>query len=51
MSAVNSGIYKITNTITKEIYIGKTNNFIRRWKDHQRLAITPNHKEYNKILY
>ena len=45
------GIYKITNLITKKIYIGKTNDSDRRWKNHQRLAFTSGHKEYNKILY
>lgn len=45
------GIYKITNLITNKCYIGKTNNSERRWKDHQRLAFTEGHKEYNKTLY
>lgn len=45
------GIYKITNLINDKCYIGKTNNSYRRWKDHQRLAVTPNHKEYDKALY
>lgn len=45
------GIYKITNLINNKVYIGKTRNSERRWKDHQRLAFTPNHKEYNKALY
>lgn len=45
------GIYKITNLITNKIYIGKTNDSERRWKDHQRLAFTEGHKEYNKALY
>ena len=45
------GIYKITNLITNKIYIGKTNDSERRWKDHQRLAFTKGHKEYNKALY
>lgn len=45
------GIYKITNLINNKCYIGKTNNSDRRWQDHQRLAITPGHKEYDKALY
>ena len=45
------GIYKITNLINKKCYIGKTNDSERRWKDHQRLAFTQDHKEYNKTLY
>ena len=44
-------IYKITNLINNMSYIGKTNNPNRRWKDHCRLAITKNHKEYDKPLY
>ena len=45
------GIYKITNNITHKVYIGQTTDSNRRWKDHKRLAFTPNHKEYNKALY
>ena len=45
------GIYKITNLINNQLYIGKTNNFERRWKDHQRLAFSEGHKEYDKTLY
>lgn len=44
-------IYKITNKINQKIYIGKTKNIDRRWKDHIRLAFTKNQKEYNKPLY
>lgn len=45
------GIYKITNLVNNKVYIGKTNNSERRWADHQRLAFTLNHKEYEKALY
>lgn len=45
------GIYKITNLINGKIYIGKTSNSERRWKDHQRLAFIEGHKEYDKALY
>lgn len=45
------GIYKITNIINNHCYIGKTNNSDRRWIDHQRLAFTEGHKEYEKTLY
>jgi group I intron endonuclease len=48
---INQGIYKITNLINNQCYIGKTNNFERRKKDHFRLAFTEGHKEYNKTLY
>ena len=45
------GIYKITNLINNKCYIGKTDNSERRWHDHQKLAFTEGHKEYNKVLY
>jgi len=48
---INQGIYKITNLINYKCYVGKTNNFERRKKDHFRLAKTKGHKEYNKSLY
>lgn len=44
-------IYKITNRINNKIYVGKTTNIYRRWKDHKRLAFIEGHKEYNKPLY
>ena len=30
-----SGIYKITNTVTNDFYIGSSNNVKRRWTDHK----------------
>lgn len=45
------GIYKITNKINNKCYIGKSSDIDRRWKDHQRLAFSSGHKEYNKVLY
>lgn len=48
---INQGIYKITNLINHKCYVGKTNNFERRKKDHFRLAKIEGHKEYNKSLY
>lgn len=45
------GIYKITNNINGKIYIGKSNNIERRFKDHKRLSFTEGHKEYDKTLY
>lgn len=44
-------IYKIINISNTKVYIGKTNNPERRWKDHIRLAFAPDHKEYDKPLY
>ena len=31
-----SGIYKITNTVTGDFYIGSSKNVKRRWNDHKR---------------
>ena len=31
-----SGIYKITNTITGDFYIGSSNDVKRRWKEHKK---------------
>ena len=30
-----SGIYKITNTVTGDFYIGSSNDIKRRWKEHK----------------
>ena len=30
-----SGIYKITNTVTGDFYIGSSNNVKRRWREHK----------------
>lgn len=32
------GIYKITNTITGEVYIGQSNDIARRWSEHKKIA-------------
>ena len=45
------GIYKITNIINNKSYIGKSNNIEKRFKEHQHLAFTTGHKEYEKTLY
>lgn len=39
-------IYKITNTINNKVYIGFTNNFEKRIKQHKR-----NYKKYDSLLY
>ena len=31
-----SGIYKITNTVTNDFYIGSSNDVKRRWKEHKK---------------
>lgn len=30
-----SGVYKITNTVTGDFYIGSSNNVKRRWEEHK----------------
>lgn len=42
-------IYRITNLINNKVYIGKTNNFERRYKEHFRK--TNIKSDPNKILY
>lgn len=46
-----SGIYKITNKITKEFYIGSSTNIYCRWQSHKNRAFNKSSKEYNKKLY
>lgn len=46
-----TGIYKITNTITKKVYIGLSNNIEQRWKAHKKRYKLKSDKEYEKYLY
>lgn len=46
-----SGIYKITNLETNEIYVGSSVNIERRWGDHKTRMKKKEGKEYNKELY
>ena len=32
---MNSGVYQIRNFVNGKLYIGSSNDFIRRWKDHR----------------
>ena len=32
------GVYKITNTVTKDFYIGSSKNIKKRWKEHKCLS-------------
>ena len=43
------GIYKITNTITGDFYIGSSNNVKRRWVDHKKPSTWKSNP--NKQLY
>lgn len=48
---IKAGVYKITNLITEEFYIGSSSNTSRRWSDHKTRAKQKQSKEYNKKLY
>lgn len=51
---MKSGVYTITNIINNKIYVGSTNNFVRRFNDHKKELINNIHKNdylqksYNK---
>lgn len=45
------GIYKITNKINNNIYIGLSVDIERRWKSHQHRYTDTTNKEYDKVLY
>lgn len=40
------GVYKITNSITNEFYIGSSKNVQRRWREHTMIEA----KKY-KVIY
>ena len=43
------GVYKITNTITGDFYIGSSNDVKRRWKEHKKPSVwkkCPNNQMY-----
>lgn len=45
------GIYKITNKLNNNAYIGKSNNIEKRWATHKQRAFYKNSREYEKALY
>lgn len=45
------GIYKITNKINNNAYIGLSINIEKRWKAHIERSKNEFNKEYNKVLY
>lgn len=45
------GIYKITNLINNNAYIGLSVNIEKRWKDHIERSKNSFNKEYDKVLY
>ena len=45
-----SGIYKITNTITGDFYIGSSKNVKHRWRDHKRPSMRKKHPNNQMYL-
>lgn len=39
-----SGIYKISNNVNSKIYVGRTKNFLKRFKSHKSRHLIINHK-------
>ena len=48
---MSTGIYKITNKINGNAYVGLSINIEKRWKDHIDRSQNENDKEYDKVLY
>lgn len=48
-----TGIYKIENKVTGQVYIGQSTNIKRRFKDHMVRAFNnfPSNEQYNNELY
>lgn len=44
-------VYKITNLINNQCYIGSSTRVEKRWKDHRNAAFNPNNSNYNYPLY
>lgn len=48
----SSGVYKITNTVSGDFYIGSTKHFVSRWSEHRRPTmwkIKPNNRMYKDM--
>lgn len=45
------GIYLITNTITKKVYVGQSVDIYRRWSEHKSRAYNNDNNCYNNPLY
>ena len=45
------GIYKIINLNNNKLYIGRSNNIERRWKDHLQYSNNPSSREYHSPLH
>ena len=48
---MSTGIYKITNLINNNAYIGLSINIEKRWLAHKERSQDVFNKEYDKILY
>lgn len=48
---MSTGIYKITNLINGNAYVGLSVNIEKRWKSHKERSMMPFDKEYDKVLY
>ena len=45
-----SGIYKITNTITGDFYVGSSNDVKRRWAEHKKPSVWKKHPNNQMYL-
>lgn len=45
------GIYKIQNLLNNKVYVGQSNDILRRWRDHKTNAFNSNDHNYNTHLY
>lgn len=45
------GIYKITNQLTKECYVGQSKNIAKRWSEHLRSACGASAASKSNVLY
>ena len=48
---MSTGIYKITNKINGNAYVGLSINIEKRWKSHIERSQNEHDKEYDKVLY
>ncbi len=46
-----TGIYKITNNLNQNSYIGQSIDIYKRWQTHKQRYKYQDKKEYNKVLY
>lgn len=44
-------IYKMTNTITGSVYIGKSNNVERRMREHKSIAFNSGNKDHDMMIH